>query len=149
MNDDRRRPAADGFLILGMTPKALTTAAIGLITGAAIVVGVLLSAVHEAIDQVKTIKEDLQRNPPSTAQDVDELQRRIDESAQNIRDGVRDQIGQIDEPVIPRTNVVVKPATPAKPSIAPVTPLPPTSTPVPPKPTPAPRLLPPLPPLLP
>lgn len=143
MNADHRRENP-GFLILGMQPKALIAAGLTLVGTAATALTLIVSAIHNATSQVKTIRDELTEHPPTTAEDLDRVQQRITDTTRQLREDVQDGIDQID--TTPQVTVVPpQPAQrPAQPRATPV----PTPRPTP-SPTPTPRLLPPLPPLLP
>lgn len=148
MNAESRRKPVEQFLILGMTPKTLGVAALTMIGTAATAITLILSAVHNAADQVRQIRDEFARNPPTTAADLDRIQGQIQDTTRTLKQDVQDSINSIDP--VPPAQITVR--TPRAPPVRPAQP--PAATPAPtptpkPTPTPTPRLLPPLPPLLP
>lgn len=150
MNAESRRKPVEQFLILGMTPRTLAVAAITFIGTTATAITLILSAVQNAAQQVKDIRDEFLQHPPTTAEDLDRFQNRIEDTTRGIKDDLQDSLNQIDTaparitvtPARPAPRTSQRPAQPPKATPAP------TPTPRP-TPTPAPRLLPPLPPLLP
>lgn len=147
MNAESRRKPVEQFLILGMTPRTLGVAALTMLGTAATAITLILSAVNNAAQQVRQIRDELTQHPPTTAADLDRIQGQIQDTTRTLKQDVQDSIDQIDT-TPPQVTVRTPRAPPVRPA------QPPVATPVPvptPRPTPAPtpRLLPPLPPLLP
>lgn len=147
MNAESRRKPVEQFLILGMTPRTLGVAAVTMIGTAATAITLILSAVHNAAQQVKEIRDEFVRNPPTTQQDLDRFQNRIEDTTRTLKQDVQESIDQIDT-APPQVTVTTPRAPPQRPVERPAPTPAPTPTPRP-TPTPTPRLLPPLPPLLP
>lgn len=150
MAAESRRKAPEQFLILGMTPRTLAVAAVTMIGTAATAITLILSAVHNAADQVRQIRDEFLQHPPTTQQDIDRLQQRLTDTTRNLKQDVQHSIAQIDT----TPQVTVTPPVQKAPRIVVQAPkaATPTPTPAPPRPTPVPTprpLLPPLPPLLP
>lgn len=153
MNAESRRKPVEQFLILGMTPRTLGVAALTMIGTAATAITLILTAVHNAADQVKQIRDEFLQHPPTTQEDIDRLQQRLTDTTHSLKQDVQHSIDQIDTtPQVTITSPLTTPRAP--PPATPRRPAKPVATPAPtprptPSPTPAPRLLPPLPPLLP
>lgn len=151
---ESRRKAPEQFLILGMTPRTLGVAAITFIGTVATALTLVLTAVNNAAQQVRQIRDDFLQRPPTTSEDLNRLQNQIEDATRDLKQDVRDSVNSIDVPAAPTVTVttprvpVERPASPPAVTPAPVLVSTPAPTPKP-TPTPAPRLLPPLPPLLP
>lgn len=143
--EHRRERPAEQFLILGMSPRTILAAGLTLVGTAATAITLIIGAVHDAAQQVRDIRDEFQRNPPTTGADIDQLETRIRDTTRTLRQDVTDSIDHIDT----TPNVVVE-QPPERPQRPPQPPATPAATPRPtPSPTPSPRLLPPLPPLFP
>lgn len=145
MNAEHRRKPSEQFMILGMAPRTLIAAGLTLVGTAATAITLIIGAVQDAAQQVKDIRDEFQRNPPTTADDIDQLETRIRDTTRTLRDDVTDSIDQLD--TTPRGTVEQPPGRPQRPPKPPATP---AATPRPTA-TPSPSLRPllPLPPLFP